>query len=56
MKDSRLEKLADVLVNYSIAVQPDEKIFIQGPMISEPLLKAIYAKVLQAGAHPFVMA
>ncbi|MBN1180065.1 MAG: aminopeptidase [Anaerolineae bacterium] len=56
MKDPRVEKLADVLVNYSIGVKPGEKVAIQGPVIAEPLLKAIYVKVLQAGGHPLMLA
>lgn len=54
MTDHRIEKLADVLVNYSIAVRPGDKVWINGAPLAEPLLKAIYARVLQAGGHPFV--
>ncbi len=49
MTDSRIEKLADVLVNYSVAVQPGHKVVVQGGTPGGPLLEAIYAKVLQAG-------
>ena len=52
MTDPRVEKLADVLVNYSVAVQPGDKVVLQGNTPAEPLLKATYAKVLQAGGHP----
>jgi len=55
MTDLRIEKLADVLVNYSVAVQPGDKVLIQGETIASPLLLAIYAKVLQAGGHPLMM-
>ncbi len=53
MTDPRIEKLADVLVNYSVAVQPGDKVAIRGGFMAEPLLTAVYAKVLQAGGHPF---
>ncbi len=53
MADLRVEKLADLLVNYSVAVKPGDKVAIQGESLAEPLHKAIYAKVLQAGGHPF---
>jgi aminopeptidase len=56
MADPRIEKLADMLVNYSVAVQPGQKVVIQGPTLAEPLIKATYVKVLQAGGHPLVMA
>jgi aminopeptidase len=52
MADPRVEKLADVLVGYSVAVQPGDKVFINGGELAAPLLKALYARVLQAGGHP----
>ena len=53
MADIRIEKMADLLVNYSVAVKPGDKVAIQGDSPAEPLLKAIYVKVLQAGGNPF---
>lgn len=53
MTDIRMEKMADLLVNYSVAVKPGDKVAIQGDSFAEPLLKAIYVKVLQAGGNPF---
>jgi aminopeptidase len=55
MTDPRIEKLADVLVNYSTAIQPADKVLLQGGTIAEPLLKAVLAKVLQAGGHPLTV-
>jgi len=54
MTDPRIEKLADVLVNYSVAVRPGDKVFVNGSTLAEPLLKAVYAKVLQAGGYPLM--
>ncbi len=56
MTDLRIEKLADVLVNYSVAVRPGDKVMIQGDVLAAPLLRAVYAKVLQAGGHPLMLA
>jgi len=56
MTDPRIEKLADLLVNYSVTVRPGDKVVITGETIAEPLLKAIYTRVLQAGGHPTMMA
>ncbi|MFZ5916297.1 MAG: aminopeptidase [Chloroflexota bacterium] len=56
MADPRVEKLADVLVNYSTAIQPGHKVMIQGSTLTEPLIQAVYVKVLQAGGHPLVQA
>ncbi len=56
MTDLRIEKLADVLVNYSVAVRPGDKVIVQGGALAAPLLRAVYAKVLQAGGHPLMLA
>jgi len=55
MTDPRIEKLAHLLVNYSVAMRPGDKVLINGDTIAEPLLKAVYAEVLKAGGHPLVM-
>ncbi|MCK5586846.1 aminopeptidase, partial [Candidatus Bipolaricaulota bacterium] len=54
MPDPRVEKLAQVLVNYSIGVKPEDKVMVQGGPIAEPLLKAIYIEILKAGGHTFL--
>jgi aminopeptidase len=54
MSDPRTEKLADVLVHYCVAVQPGDTVLIRGSTLAEPLLKAVFAKVLQAGGHPLM--
>ncbi len=53
MADLRAEKLADLLVNYSVNVKSGDTVAIQGDTLAEPLLKAIFVKVLQAGGHPY---
>jgi len=55
MTDLRVEKLADVLVDYSAAVEAGDKVAIHGDTLAEPLLKAVYAKVLEAGGHPLLL-
>ena len=54
MTDPRVEKLAEVLVSYSVAVRPGDRVLIEGDSLAEPLLKAVYVKVLQAGGHPLM--
>ena len=54
MPDPRIEKLAEVLVNYSVEVRPGDKVMVEGPALAEPLLRAVFAKVLQAGGHPLM--
>lgn len=52
MSDPRILKLAEMLVQYSVAVKPGDKVTINGPSIAEPLLNAIYKQVLLAGGLP----
>jgi len=54
MRDPRLDKLADVLVNYSTGVQPGWLVRISGEPCATPLIEAIHAAVLRAGGHPMV--
>lgn len=55
MADPRVKKLAELLVNYSVAVQPGEKVVIQGSTQALPLITETYRAVIQAGGHPLVM-
>jgi len=54
MRDPRIDKLAGVLVNYSVGVKPGQLVRISGPPVSQPLIVAIYEKVIEAGGHPAV--
>ena len=55
MRDQRLDKLADVLVNYSTRVKKGETVAITADPLAFPLVEACYAAVLRAGGHPFWM-
>ncbi len=55
MTDPRTDKLADVLVNYSTAVQPGEWVGILGDVAALPLLRAVYSAVVKAGGNPTLM-
>ena len=54
MSDPRLEKLADVLVNYSTRVKPGDLVRINGTIVGRDLVAAIYRSVLRAGGNPIV--
>ena len=56
MPDPRIEKLAQVLVQYSIGVKPGDKVIVQGGAIASPLLKAVVAEVIKADGHPLTLA
>ena len=52
MNDPRIDKLADVLVNYSTNVQPGEWVGILGDVTALPYLRAVYLAVVRAGGYP----
>lgn len=54
MKDPRIEKLASSLINYSVALQPGEKILIEVIGSDIPLAQALVRYANQAGGMPFV--
>jgi aminopeptidase len=55
MSDTRIDKLADVLVNYSVRVQRGEWVGILGDVGALPLLRAVFDQVLAAGGNPSIM-
>jgi aminopeptidase len=50
--DIRTQKLAKLLVNYSVFVKPNENVIISGNTEAEPILLALYKEVILARAHP----
>lgn len=52
MRDPRLARLADVLVNYSVGVKKGQTVRLAGPELSGPLLTELYRAVIKAGGHP----
>src|ERR671915_1245281 len=56
MKDSRVEAVAEILVEYSVGVKEGDKVAITGSYIAEPLILAIYERCLKRGAHPMIRA
>jgi aminopeptidase len=52
--DARIQKMADVLINYSTAVQPGERVLLRGlSPESAPLIEAMYQEALRAGGEAF---
>jgi aminopeptidase len=54
MRDQRADALAQILVQYSTRVQPDDVCVIQSTTLAEPLVQAIYEEVLRAGGLPIM--
>src|SRR5437588_7833527 len=53
--DARIEKMADVLVNYSIGVQPGHWVIVRTATLGEPLANACLRAILRAGGHGTVL-
>jgi aminopeptidase len=51
MRDPRLQKLAQVVVRYSLDIQPGDKLRIRCPVLAAPLVKEVYREAIRAGAH-----
>jgi aminopeptidase len=52
MADSRVARLADLLVNYSLRLAPGQTVRIDGGTVATPLVTELYRYALRAGANP----
>lgn len=52
MTDPRITKLARLLVDYCVAVQPGDKVLLSGTALSLPLMTATYEEIIRAGGLP----
>ena len=50
--DPRVERLARVLVEYSTEIQPGDRVLIEAEPVAEPLVRACFREILEAGGHP----
>ena len=55
MRDIRYNKLANLLVNYSIKAKKGEKVMIEGFGQVTDLVKEVISEVYKVGAHPFAV-
>src|SRR5687767_5324170 len=54
MADAHVEKLARVLVNYSLELKPGQKFWLRTTPLAEELNLAVYEEAVRAGAHVFI--
>ena len=54
MADPRVETVATILVDYSVQAKPKQLVRISGGAQGAPLILAVYRKVLERGAYPFL--
>ncbi len=53
--DSRLNKYAEVLVDYSTRIKEGEQVLLRGGVLGAPLLNIVHKRILEVGATAFVM-
>ena len=53
--DPRVQSMANVLVNYSVAVRQGDWVVIQSPILGEPLADACVRATLAAGGNPLAI-
>ena len=56
MADPRIAALADILISYSLDLQPRQTLALHGSTLAAPLMLALYRRALEAGAYPYILA
>jgi aminopeptidase len=54
MRDPRVARLGDLIVNYSLGLEADKVLRIDAPPVAAPLATEVYRAALAASAHPYV--
>ncbi len=52
MSGTRVAKLAEVLIDYSLNIKPGDRLAILAPVPAIPLAREVYRAALRAGGHP----
>ncbi|MHA2182079.1 MAG: aminopeptidase [Promethearchaeota archaeon] len=48
------EKLANLVVNYSINVEKGDRVYIEGPNFAKELFQALYVEIIKSGGYPLL--
>ncbi len=54
MKDSRISKLAETLLQHSLRLKAGERVLIRGHQAAKPLLLELIEQAYALGAYPYV--
>ncbi len=52
MSEKRFNKLAKILVGHSANIMPGDRVLIEATTAAEPLIRELYAEILEHGGHP----
>jgi aminopeptidase len=55
MADPRVEKLAQILVDHSTRIVPGDRVAVEATTAAIPLVRALYAAILERGGHPHLL-
>jgi aminopeptidase len=55
MHDNRVDRLAKLLIEYSTRIGEGDRVAIEAEPAAEPLVRALFKRVLQAGGHPHLL-
>ncbi|MFZ7134570.1 MAG: aminopeptidase [Eubacteriales bacterium] len=55
MADHRLKKYAETLIQYSLKVEKNQQVVIQGYEVALPLIEECYREAIRRGAFPYVV-
>ena len=55
MINSFYNKLAEVVVNYSVKINKGDKVFINGPSFATELFQALFVEITKAGGHTLMI-
>lgn len=53
--DTRVDRMAEVLVGYSTRIEPGDRVLLEGTYLAEPLMRALFKHILLAGGHPHLL-
>lgn len=51
--DPRVRKMAEILIQHSARITPGDRVLLEGTTAAEPLVRALYDRVLEAGGQPY---
>jgi aminopeptidase len=52
LTDPRIQKFSDILVDHSAHIVPGDRVLIESTTAAEPLVRALFATILDRGGHP----
>lgn len=55
MVHSRVTKLAQILTQHSTSISPGDRVIIEATTAAEPLVRALFRKILEQGGHPHLL-